>query len=185
MENASQGWRAALGGRGTAPGGWRADPGKYPGAIERRTALVELRTVPVLSPTQREWRDTAMATGRWMGEGSVATSVLATPAACRRVRVSTQRTPTLCSESFRRRWPPALRREGRTLCSTGGPHDELLVLEQPPARFDPVLGRVLNASRSTEGFSCRSPTEPMSMRTERPTEGWGGVAPSRPFTCCR
>ena len=72
-----------------------------------------------------------------------------------------------------------------SLHSTGGPPLELLILERPPALFDLVLGRARNTSRSTEGLSCRSAMEPMSVRIAGPTEGWDGVTPSRPLTCCR
>ena len=177
----------------------------------------------------------AMEIGRWTGEGSVATRVLATPAAHRRARVRIARISTLPSEPSRRRWPGALRREGhagptsspprQSVCtlywrttwrarpgvdrgtqlpqcnSTHVPEDSgptegwggaapsrsftCYVLKQPPSHFDPVLGRALNASRSTEGLSGCSAMEPMSLRTAGPTEGWGGAAPSGSFTCYR
>ena len=136
-----------------------------------------------------------MTIGRGTGEGSVATNVWATPDVCRRVRVLPVGTPTLCSDLLgggilercgeREALVQRRLRDHLALRPTGGPPDELLVLERPPAHFDPVLGQVLNASQSTKGLSGRSAMGPMSVRRAGPTKGWGGTAPSRPFICCR
>ena len=46
------------------------------------------------------------------------------------------------------------------------------------ALFDPALRWARNASRSSEGLSCRSASGPMfTTGTEGPTVGWGGASP--------
>ena len=51
-----------------------------------------------------------------------------------------------------------------------------------PARFEPVLCWARDASRSSEGLSCRSGLGPMFSRvTEGPTVGWGGASPTNCF----
>ena len=92
---------------GRESGPWGMESGPY-----KVSWIYRVGSCPWMSPTGRGRRDMAMATGRWRGEGSVATSVRATPAAYRRARVPTLGTPTLHSEPFRRRWPRALWRGG-------------------------------------------------------------------------
>ena len=52
-----------------------------------------------------------------------------------------------------------------------------------PARFDPALRWARDASRSSEGLSCRSESGPMiAGGTAGPTVCWGGVSPTN---CCQ
>ena len=57
--------------------------------------------------------------------------------------------------------------------------DRLLWPTTPSARFDPALCWARDASRSSEGLSCRSGMGPMfSDGTAGPTVGWGGESPT-------
>ena len=57
--------------------------------------------------------------------------------------------------------------------------ERLLWLTPLSTRFDPALRWARNASRSSEGLSCRSASGPMfAAGTEGPTVGWGGASPT-------
>ena len=61
--------------------------------------------------------------------------------------------------------------------------DPLCRRESLPARFKPDLCWARDASRSSEGLSCRSASGPIfSWETAGPTVDWGGASP---MSCCQ